>query len=125
LWAVFPQVETLGQTVPSVGAAKAFTIEVILTFFLMFVIIHVATGAREKGIMAGIAVGSPVGLASMFAGPITGASMNPARSLGPALVSRDLEQLWIYLIAPPIGAMLAVLVCRVIMGGECCKESDA
>ena len=125
LWAVLPRVGTLGQTIPSVAPPGAFVMEVILTFFLMFVIIHVATGAREKGIMAGIAVGSVVPLASIFAGPITGASMNPARSLGPALVSRDLGQLWIYLTAPAVRAFLAVLMCRVIMGGECCKESES
>jgi aquaporin Z len=125
LWVVFPQTGTLGQTVPSVVSAKAFTIEVILTFFLIFVIIHVATGAREKGIMAGIAVGSVVALESLFAGSVTGASMNPARSLGPALVAQDLGHLWIYLTAPFVGAVLAVLMCKVIMGGECCKEGDS
>ena len=71
----------------------------------MFVILGVSTGAREKGITAGIVVGSVIGLEAMFAGPICGASMNPARSLGPAVVSLHLQSLWIYLLAPTIGAL--------------------
>jgi hypothetical protein len=78
----------------------------------MFVILGVSTGAAEKGITAGIVVGAVIGLKAMFAGPICGASMNPARSLAPAVVSGHLQHLWIYLIAPAVGACVGVLGCR-------------
>ncbi len=108
----FPLHKTLGATLPFLPVGKSFLMEMILTFILMFVIIHVATGAKEKGMMAGVAVGATVCLSAMFAGPVTGASMNPARSLGPALASHHLENLWIYLSAPILGAVLAVVVWR-------------
>src|SRR5690606_6688671 len=85
-----------------------FVLEFILTFFLMLVIINVATGSKEQGMFAGLAVGSVVGLEAMFAGPICGASMNPARSLAPAIVSDHKEHLWIYLIATTLGAITAI-----------------
>jgi aquaporin Z len=87
----------------------------------MFVILSVSTGAAEKGITAGIAVGSVIGLEAMFAGPICGASMNPARSLAPAVISQHLSSLWIYLVAPTIGALLAVIGCRCIREKGCCS----
>lgn len=124
LRAIFPQHETLGATLPAISTLKAFAFEVVLAFFLMFVIIHVAVGAKERGLMAGVAVGGTVGLEAMFAGPITGASMNPVRSLAPALVSGHLTHLWIYLIAPFIGAILAVLSCRLIREGDCCTITE-
>jgi aquaporin NIP len=106
---IFPQHKTLGATTPHfVSAGGDFFFEAILTFFLMFVIIHVAQGAKEKGLMAGVAVGGMVALEAIFAGPITGASMNPARSLAPAVVSGELDFLWIYVTAPFLGAALAV-----------------
>ena len=83
-------------------------LEVILTFFLMLVIIQVATGSKEQGMFAGLAIGSTVLLEAMFAGPVCGASMNPIRSLSPAVVSGHLEHLWIYLSAPMLGAALAI-----------------
>jgi aquaporin Z len=97
---------------------------VAITFMLMFVILNVSTGAMEKGIMAGVAVGGMVALAALFAGPFTGASMNPARSLAPALVSGRLDGLWIYLVAPVAGAILAHPSCRVIQGPACCPPED-
>lgn len=102
---------TLGATLPAkeLSISQAVIIEVILTFVLMFVIIHVATGIKEIGATAGIAIGGAVALDALFAGPLTGASMNPARSLGPALISGNLHDLWIYLVAPSVGAVLAVL----------------
>lgn len=106
---LFPQSLYLGATIPAGTDLQAFIIEVILTFFLMFVIINVSTGAKEKGMTAGIAVGAIVLLEAMFAGPITGASMNPARSLAPALLSGHTESLFIYLTAPFLGACLGVL----------------
>ena len=106
---MFPLNENLGATIPSGSDMQSFILEIILTFILMFVILNVSTGAKEKGITAGIAVASIVGLEAMFAGPICGASMNPARSLAPALLSGHLQSLWIYIFAPIIGAWIAVL----------------
>lgn len=101
----------LGVTLPapSVNILQAFVLEIILTFVLMFVIIHVATGSKEAEPVAGMAIGSAVALDALFAGPLTGASMNPARSLGPALLSGNLADLWIYIFAPVIGSFLAVI----------------
>lgn len=107
---LFPAHATLGATLPAGGVWQSFTFEVILTLILMFVILRVSTGAKEKGITAGIAVGSVVGLEAMFAGPVCGASMNPARSLAPAIMSGHTEHLWIYLLAPTLGALVAVAV---------------
>jgi aquaporin NIP len=117
---LFPQNATLGITLPAGSVLQSFILEVVLTFILMWVILSVSTGAKEKGITAGIAVGSVIGLEAMFAGPISGASMNPARSFGPALVSLHFEYLWIYLAAPVLGALLAVPVCRLICPEKCC-----
>jgi len=105
---LFPESETLGASLPSGTWQQSFIFEVILTFLLMFVILNVSTGAKEKGIMAGAAIGATVGLEAMFAGPICGASMNPARSIGPAIASGHLEYLWAYIIATLLGAILAV-----------------
>jgi aquaporin NIP len=117
---LFPQNATLGATVPGGPQLQSFVLEIILTAVLMFVILGVSTGAAEKGITAGIVVGAVIGLEAMFAGPISGASMNPARSLAPAMVSGNVEQLWIYLIAPPVGAVLGVLGCRCVREANCC-----
>ncbi|MCB0034444.1 MAG: MIP family channel protein [Anaerolineales bacterium] len=106
---LLPAHETLGATIPTINTPQAFVMEVILTFLLMFVIINVAIGAKEKGITAGLAIGATVLLCALFAGPVTGASMNPARSLAPALVSGATTSLWIYLTAPFVGAALAIL----------------
>lgn len=105
---LFPGSKTLGATLPAGSAGQSFIFEAVLTLILMLVILQVSTGAREKGITAGIAIGATVGLEALFAGPICGASMNPARSLGPALVSGRLGEIWIYLIAPTVGALLAL-----------------
>lgn len=117
---IYPEHPTLGATLPAVTVTKTFVLEVVLAFFLMFVIIHVAVGAKERGLMAGVAVGGIVALEAMFAGPITGASMNPARSLAPALVSGNLSQVWIYLTAPFLGTSLAILSCRLLRDEGCC-----
>ena len=117
---LFPANGTLGATIPTGPQLQAFVLELILTALLMFVILGVSTGAREKGITAGIVVGSVIGLEAMFAGPICGASMNPARSLGPAVVSLHLQSLWIYLLAPILGALGGVLACRCVRERGCC-----
>lgn len=117
---LFPTQATLGATLPAQSSGQSFVLELILTFFLMLVILSVSTGAKEKGITAGIAVGSVIALEAMFAGPISGASMNPARSLAPALVAGHLAHLWIYLAAPILGALLALFACRCIREPGCC-----
>jgi len=98
-----------GATLPSGSQGQSFVWELVLTFFLMFVIMAVATDTRAVGEAAAIAIGATVGLDAMFGGPISGASMNPARSLGPALVSGDLHALWLYVVAPLAGAALGAL----------------
>jgi aquaporin NIP len=118
---LFPQNVNLGTTVPAGSAMQSFVLEAILTAILMFVILGVSTGAAEKGITAGIVVGAVIGLEAMFAGPICGASMNPARSLAPAVVSWHLQDLWIYLTAPAIGACIGVLGCRCVRVPGCCS----
>lgn len=119
---LFPQHATLGATLPSGSSLQALALEIILAFFLMFVIVNVSVGAKEKGVIAGVAVGGMVALEALFAGPITGASMNPARSLGPAIMSGHFEALWIYLLAPFVGAFLGVLGCRCVQDEECCRR---
>lgn len=98
----------LGATIPAGADWQSFVLEMTLTFMLMLVILAVSSGPKEKGLMAGIAIGGVVALEAMFAGPVSGASMNPARSLAPALVSGQLGSLWVYLLAPTIGAAIAV-----------------
>ena len=120
---IFSSHASLGGTVPSGSWVQAFVLEIILTFILMFVILNVSTGAKEKGVMAGVAIGGTVGLMALFAGPVCGASMNPARSLAPALVSLQLSTVWIYLIAPVLGAVLASPFCRLIQGDTCCSNN--
>jgi aquaporin NIP len=107
LKALFPASISLGSTIPSGSNLQSFILEFLLTFFLMLVILSVATGSKEQGLFAGIAIGSVILLEALFGGPISGASMNPARSLAPALVSGNIHQLWIYILAPVSGAMLA------------------
>ena len=105
---LFPANEFLGATIPAGSDMQSFVLECLLSFFLMLVIINVATGSKEVGMFAGLAIGSVVLLEAMFAGPVCGASMNPARSIGPAVVSNHLQSLWIYLTAPVAGAVAAI-----------------
>lgn len=109
---LFPANATLGATIPAGGVMQSIILEFILTFFLMLVIINVATGSKEQGMFAGMAIGSTVLLEAMFAGPISGASMNPARSFSPAIVSGHLQHLWLYIVAPILGAALSIPVWR-------------
>lgn len=111
---LFPASEFLGATMPSGSLTQSFVMEIILAVILMFVILAVSTGAKEKGITAGIAIASVVGLEIMFAGPICGASMNPARSFAPAIISDHMEHFWIYLSAPIIGMLIATGLYAVI-----------
>ncbi len=122
LWFLFPESEFLGSTTPKVDVWRAFVLELLLTFFLMLVIINVSTGSKEIGVIAGIAIGSVVLLEALFAGPITNASMNPARSLAPNIVSGNLHGLWLYIIAPVLGALLAVTSCKLVKDDNCCDH---
>lgn len=117
---LFPTHATLGATLPAGPAMQSFILEAVLTFILMLVILSVSTGAKEKGITAGIAIGAVITLEAMFAGPISGASMNPARSLAPALMSLHFEHLWIYMTAPLLGALLAVPLVCLVRPVDCC-----
>jgi aquaporin NIP len=104
----------VGSTVPSGSQGQSFLWELVLTFFLMFVIMAAATDTRAVGEAAAIAIGATVGLDAMFGGPISGASMNPARSIGPAIVSGNLHALWLYVVAPLAGATLGALAYQLI-----------
>ena len=105
-----------GATLPSGSQGQSFLWELVLTFFLMFVIMAAATDTRAVGEAAAIAIGGTVGLDAMFGGPVSGASMNPARSIGPAFVSGDLHALWLYVVAPLAGATLGALAYQFIRG---------
>jgi aquaporin NIP len=124
---IFPGHPTLGATLPSGTAVPSFILEFVMTLLLMFVILSVSTGSKEKGITAGIAIGGTVALEALFGGPISGASMNPARSLGPAFISGRIDFLWIYLTAPFLGSLVSVGLCRCVQAEGCCglleKES--
>jgi len=117
LLAVWPsEPAALGTTVASVGTGSALAYEAVMTVFLMFVIMAVATDTRAVGAGAAIAIGGTIGLDALFGGPITGASMNPARSIGPALVSGELHDLWIYIVGPIVGAALGALAYQLVRG---------
>ena len=122
---LFPGHATLGATLPAGPVMQSFLLEVILTGILMFVILSVTHGAKEKGLTAAAAIGGVVALEALFAGPVCGASMNPARSLAPALVSGHLEHLWIYLTATVLGALLAVPLCCGMREEGCCSRRTA
>lgn len=111
---LFPDNLNLGATLPSGTQLQSFVLEIILTFILMLVILFTSQGSKEAGTMAGIAIGGTVLLEAMFAGPISGASMNPVRSLAPAIVSGNFDTLWIYITAPITGAAIATLVWKFI-----------
>jgi len=114
LLALFGNVAQLGVTVPTGSVWQSFALEIVLTAFLMFVIIAVATDSRAAGQLAAVAIGATVALDALFGGPISGASMNPARSLGPALVSGVWLHQWVYLLAPLIGASLGAVLYQTI-----------
>lgn len=120
LWVIFPDSEYYGATIPVLEPWRAFVLELLLTFFLMLTIINVSTGSKEVGVMAGIAIGGVVLLEAMFAGPMTKASMNPARSIAPAIVSGHIDHLWLYILAPILGALLAVVSCKLVKDDSCC-----
>lgn len=118
---LFPTHPTLGATLPAGSAGQSFVLELALTAILMLAILSVSAGSKEKGMMAGLTIGGVIALEAMFAGPISGASMNPARSLAPALVAGQFQHLWVYLAAPVLGALLAVPLCMGVREADCCR----
>ena len=122
LWFLFPESQFLGETTPAEGFPpyKAAILEFLLTFFLMVVIINVSTGSKEIGTMAAIAVGGVILLEAMFAGPMTKASMNPVRSIAPAIFTGNFQYLWLYIVAPILGAITAVSSCKLVKDDNCC-----
>lgn len=124
LYLLFPDDLTLGATLPNGAAWRSFVLEIGLTWFLMLAVLCITRGAAHKGITVGIVAGAIIGLEALFAGPITGASMNPARSLAPAVVSGTVSAVWIYLTAPILGSLLAVPTCRAISEPGCCTASE-
>ena len=113
----------LGATVPSVGAGSALVYEVVLTAILMFVIMAVATDTRAVGAAAALAIGGAVGLDAIFGGPVTGASMNPARSLGPAIAAGEWRDLWVYVAGPLVGAALGALGYQLVRGATAAEPT--
>jgi len=109
---MFPQHQLLGATLPSGSWEQSFLMEYFLSFILMFVILFMSEGSKEVGIMTGFVIGMVVAFEAIFAGPVSGASMNPARSLAPALVSFNFSNLWIYLLATTLGAISSVFVVK-------------
>jgi MIP family channel proteins len=128
LWFLFDGAANAGATLPSGSEWQSFVMEVVLTFLLMFVIMAVATDSRAVGQAAALAVGVTVGLDVLVGGPISSGSMNPARSLGPGIVSGELTSIWIYLVAPPLGALLGALSYQAVRGdhvvGEEAREHE-
>jgi MIP family channel proteins len=120
---LFGNVANLGATLPAGGVGQSLALEAVLTFFLMFVIISVATDTRAVGQAAALAIGGTVGLEAMFAGPISGASMNPARSLAPALVSGMWTAQWLYVVGPIVGAILGAFAYQCIRGEHIGKDA--
>jgi len=122
---MFGETAHLGATLPVGSAQRSFLLEMVLTFLLMFVITSVATDVRAVGQAAAIAIGGTIGLEALFAGPISGASMNPARSLAPALVTWTWLDQWLYVIGPALGAVAGVMAYQFIRGGENGKDVPA
>ncbi|MGZ3901965.1 MAG: MIP/aquaporin family protein [Neobacillus sp.] len=114
LFCLFGNVASLGATLPRGSWSQSFVLEFILTFFLMMVIFGSAVHGKAVKSFAGIAIGATVGLEAMFAGPICGASMNPARSIGPAIVSGATQYLWVYIAATILGASCAALIYKLL-----------
>lgn len=112
---LLPESEIIGATIPTIPHINAFWLEFLLSFFLMTVILQISTGSKEIGPIAGVAVGGVILLEAMFAGPLTNASMNPVRSLGPALVGNHWEPMWIYVTAPFAGMAVAVFTFKVFI----------
>jgi MIP family channel proteins len=117
LWAIWPsQPADLGATVPSIAAGRALIMEAVMSALLMMVILSVATDTRAVGAPAALAIGAAIALDALFGGPLTGASMNPARSFAPALVSGQWHDFWVYIAGPLVGAPLGALAYQLVRG---------
>lgn len=122
---LFPESVTLGATLPAGSMVQSLVLETLLTLVLMVVVLGLSAGGGEQPWLGGVVVGGVIGFEALFAGPISGASMNPARSLAPAVVTMHLAPLWIYLVGPILGALAGVPVCRCIHPAPCCRPGDA
>jgi aquaporin Z len=114
----------LGATIPAGSDFQSLVLEFVLTMILMFVILSVTFGASEEKLLACITIGGVIGFEALFAGPISGASMNPARSLAPAVVTMQLDHVWVYVVAPIAGALASVPLCRCIHSSPCCGSGN-
>ncbi|RSK43853.1 MIP/aquaporin family protein [Hymenobacter rigui] len=114
VWLLAEPCSSLGATLPAHSAWQAFGVELGLTFWLMLIILRVTCSYYEQGLLVGITISSTVALEALVGGPLSGASMNPARSLSPALLSGNFTAVWIYVAAPVAGVLLAVLADRVL-----------
>lgn len=121
---LYPESRSLGATIPTGSDFQSLVLEFVLTLILMFVILSMSFGGSEEKLLAGVAVGGVVGFEALFAGPVSGASMNPARSLAPAVVAMQLDHVWIYIVAPIAGALAAVPLCRCIHSSPGCGSGD-
>ncbi len=121
---LFGDIADLGTTLPFASAGQSFVLEIVLTLVLMVVITAVATDTRAVGQAAAIAIGGTIGLEALWAGPISGASMNPARSLAPAIASGTWQHQWLYVLGPAIGAAVGVLVYQFVRGEPVGEDLD-
>jgi MIP family channel proteins len=121
---LFPESRMLGATIPAGSDFQSLVLEFVLTMILMFVILSVTFGASEEKLLACITIGGVIGFEALFAGPISGASMNPARSLAPAVVTMQLDHVWVYVVAPIAGALASVPLCRCIHSSPCCGSGN-
>jgi aquaporin Z len=122
---LFPTSITLGATIPAGSPLQSLILEILLTLILMFVVLAVSSGSKDHQVLGGIVIGGVVGLEALFAGPVSGASMNPARSLAPAVVSLQWDALWIYLVAPVVGALVGALLWRCMFAADCSAAREA
>jgi MIP family channel proteins len=117
LWVVWPEKPAhLGATLPSIAVGRAVIVEGVMSALLMLVILSVATDTRAAGAPAAIAIGATIALDALFGGPLTGASMNPARSFAPALVAGEWKDFWVYLAGPLAGAPLGAFAYQFVRG---------
>jgi len=121
---LFPESRALGATIPAGSDVQSLVLELVLTLILMVVILSMSCGGSEEKLLAGVAIGGVIGFEALFAGPISGASMNPARSLAPAVVAMQLDHVWIYVVAPIAGALASVPLCACIHSSPCCGSGD-
>ncbi|MGB8854311.1 MAG: aquaporin [Pirellulales bacterium] len=121
---LFPESRTLEGTIPAGSGLQSLVLEFVLTLILMFVILRMSFGGSEEKLLAGVAIGGVIGFEALFAGPISGASMNPARSLAPAVMAMQLDHVWVYVVAPIAGALASVPLCRCIHSSPCCGSGD-